>query len=128
MRKFKVTRVVEGFRDMTPSSWLKTPKKKKKDKVDKFANFDYNSQFPDTAKGAWAALTKIASKEWLDKLDRKAIYMDPEVHGVWGIDMVNKKTGKKGMVVVYLKGYKEPFGDLRKYNDFEYEPDLDDDV
>jgi hypothetical protein len=43
------------------------------------------------------------------------IHADPQVEGVWAIDSM--KTGSR--VIVYLGGYKDPWGEPRMFNDFE---------
>ena len=43
------------------------------------------------------------------------IHADPQVVGVWAVDSM--KTGSR--VIVYLGGYKDPWGEIREGNDFE---------
>jgi hypothetical protein len=43
------------------------------------------------------------------------IHADPQVDGVWAVDSF--KTGSR--IIVYLGGYKDPFGHVRPFNDFE---------
>jgi hypothetical protein len=43
------------------------------------------------------------------------IHADPQVDGVWAVDSF--KTGSR--IIVYLGGYKDPWGQVRPFNDFE---------
>jgi hypothetical protein len=75
--------------------------------------FQGDKKFPDTAQGAKAALammTDMVSKE----LDQFLFFPDPSVDGVWGADNPNGTR-----IIIYLAGYKTPFGKSRKHNDFE---------
>lgn len=74
--------------------------------------------YPDNAKGA-----KLFAMDQIDsaflqnelQLDGASISPDPNVEGVWLIE--NDDTGFA--VVIYMAGYKDPQGSIRKMNDFE---------
>ena len=44
------------------------------------------------------------------------VEIDPVVHGVWRVWLADGRG-----VIVWLKGYPDPFGKIRTYNDFEVE-------
>jgi len=76
-------------------------------------------QFPDSKQGIISFLKdpKEVQQSFTKKIDLDTckIFPDPSVAGVWGVDSM--KTGNR--IVIYLGGYKDPFGDLRNHNDFE---------
>lgn len=74
--------------------------------------------FPDTAEGAKAALMSMAI--YKDK-DLGGVIADPWVEGVWKVMHTAKATKKYGTTasIVYLAGYKNPWGEIRQDNDFE---------
>ena len=59
----------------------------------------------------------MANKGFLKDFDLKSakVKRDHSVDGVWAIDSL--KSGIR--VIVYLAGYKDPYGDKRELNDFE---------
>jgi hypothetical protein len=69
-------------------------------------------KYPDTAAGAIAFLKDESTLD-LKGAKGKA---DPSVAGVW---QITTNSGQR--TIVYLAGYKDPFGKLRSYNDFETE-------
>jgi hypothetical protein len=71
------------------------------------------TKYPDTAKGAIQCLRD--DSRGLNLTGAKA-FPDPSVEGVWAVDM---KDGRRA--IVYLAGYRDPWGEPRKYNDFEVE-------
>jgi hypothetical protein len=78
-------------------------------------------QYPDTPKGATQAFKDLAMMD--NELDPK-IYnaeykgqkpiIDPKIEGVW---MFKSKKNSSEVVVLYLKGYEDPYGKLRKENE-----------
>jgi hypothetical protein len=66
-------------------------------------------RWPDTAAGAIAALGTLSVHTVTGATARP----DPVVEGVWLV------THKAGQSIVYLAGYHEPLGNVRKINDFE---------
>jgi len=80
---------------------------------------DYNKIYPDTAEGALLAFKSLAKTPKYD-LSNIKIKPDPEVQGVWLItfEKFNKNTNSNS-VIVYMRGYKEPGGEIRQYNDYE---------
>lgn len=76
-------------------------------------------RFPDTAQGAVDYLKSDSQPGFLRELGIGKPYtkirQDPSVEGVWAID--NYRDGIR--VVVYLGGYKDPWGKTREYGDFE---------
>lgn len=68
-------------------------------------------QYPDSAQGAVQALRDGTGAE----LEGATAIPDPQVEGVWLV------THSEGRAVVYLPGYKNPWGDVREYLDFEEE-------
>jgi len=66
--------------------------------------------YPDTREGAFRFLTDC----FLEPIKRPIqIIVDPQVDGVW------KAENEDFIAIVYLKGYKTPFGNIREYNDLE---------
>lgn len=68
--------------------------------------------YPDTRAGALGALAWMSNL----KLRGARAFPDPVVEGVWGVDL---KDGRRA--IVYLAGYKDPWGTRRTHNDFEVE-------
>ena len=68
--------------------------------------------YPDTPDGAIACLKELSILD----LDHASAVPDPVVDGVWLVKLAN---GVK--VIVYLAGYKDPFGKIRQIDDFEVE-------
>lgn len=67
--------------------------------------------YPDTELGVIEFV-----QEFFDpsiNLKQPKIEPDPEIQGVWKVETDSYRA------IVYLKGYKEPFGNIREYNDFE---------
>jgi len=81
------------------------------------APMPYDSQFHDTAQGAIAFLRADSTHD----LTRATAIPDPEVAGVWLVDLHVPDPADHDAVevIVYLKGYPDPWGDLRAHNDFE---------
>lgn len=76
-------------------------------------------KYPDSSTGAIQSL-----KEQSDfNTEGATAIPDPSVEGVWMVTMPKEKNseGKALRAIVYLAGYKEPFGSIRKHNDFESE-------
>jgi hypothetical protein len=69
--------------------------------------------YPDTAKGAVAYLRADST---LDLTNAKA-QPDPSVEGVWKITTPNDVSVE--FAIVYLCGYRDPFGNVRELDDFE---------
>jgi len=69
--------------------------------------------YPDTAKGAEAMLrdesTYFSNGETVVRARP-----DPEVQGVWEVI-----TSANVRCIAYLAGYKDPWGNVRQFNDFE---------
>lgn len=84
-------------------------------KINEIANDKpWNNVFPDTGAGAIAALEAMTD---LDLKGAKVI-PDPKVDGVWMVIHNGHKA------IVYLKGYKNPLGNVRDHNDFESEDEF----
>lgn len=75
----------------------------------------WDQTFPDSSDGAKVAL-KVMSSFDPRKISRASIEPDPSVAGVWVIYDVGD-SGEDA--IVYLKGYKDPYGTIRGENDFE---------
>ena len=69
--------------------------------------------FPDTANGAIDYLKKNATIE----MKGAKAFADPQVDGVWKV--THPHDEKYEYSIVYLKGYREPLGNIRRENDFE---------
>lgn len=73
---------------------------------------------PDSEQGAKTALAdmSIIKKEQMGEASA-----DPAVEGVWKVTLNERGRKKHGIdfCIVYLAGYKDPFGDVREVNDFE---------
>ena len=82
-------------------------------------------QYDDNARGAIQALGDMSIWD-VSKAKAKP---DPQVDGVWMVTNISQKSSApgfpdhniKGRAIVYLAGYKDPHGDIRKDNDFEDE-------
>lgn len=70
--------------------------------------------YPDTEQGAFEFLAKESTHD--PKTFLKAI-PDPAIEGVW--EVTRKDVGNGIASIIYMAGYKDPFGNIRKYNDFE---------
>lgn len=68
--------------------------------------------FLDNERGAIDALNYLS--EGIN-LENASAIPDPQVEGVWKVFTPNFECDW----IVYLKGYKEPFGNIREHNDFE---------
>ena len=76
-----------------------------------------SEHYEDSKEGVLRFTQFEMDKRLVAKLDLPncKIHRDPEVEGVWAIDNVEKNI----RVVVYMAGYREPFGNIRDMNDFE---------
>ena len=79
--------------------------------------FEAEKQYDDNARGAIQALGDMSVWD-VSKAKAKP---DPQVDGVWMVTNILQKGGTGGRAIVYLAGYKDPYGDVRKENDFEDE-------
>lgn len=77
--------------------------------------YDWDDIFPNTPEGAIECL-KVQST--YNVKGANAI-PDPAVDGVWLIKMDPKLNEYGHEAVVYMKGYRESFGEIREINDFE---------
>jgi hypothetical protein len=80
--------------------------------------------YPDTSEGALQYLRADCSLD----LSRATARPDPQVYGVWLVDLhvTDPQLGQEVEVLVYLAGYPDPCGDARPHNDFEcgcHDPD-----
>ena len=84
-------------------------------------NDPFQKQYPDTAAGARQALLDMSHFTLAD-LQGSSTYPDNQVAGVWMVEHLNSVIEPEAVAsIVYLKGYKEPFGNVREMNDFETE-------
>jgi hypothetical protein len=74
------------------------------------------TKYPDSVKGAVGYLMHAAPS--LDYSNIGAI-PDPFVKGVWKVDNIGTNLGFAVEAVVYLAGYLDSFGRLRKHNTHE---------
>lgn len=81
--------------------------------------YEWDKVFPDTHKGAIDCLK--AQSQGITFTKATAI-PDPQVNGVWKVLLPahDKKTedGRPAFAIVYMKGHKDPFGQVRETNDF----------
>lgn len=78
--------------------------------------------YTDSAKGAIEMLGTDSSWD----VSKAKAQADPEVEGVWLVtNIFDKHDRNKGRAIVYLAGYKDPYGRIRAYNDFEDEEFFD---
>jgi hypothetical protein len=87
---------------------------------------DHERVHPDTADGALAYLRGDCSLD----LSRATARPDPQVAGVWLVDLhvPDPQVGQEVQVLVYLRGYADPWGNNREHNDFEccvHDPDYE---
>jgi len=71
-------------------------------------------KYPDSVAGVKSYLKDDAAKYLVNQLDTAKFTADPSVEGVWAVDF---KDGTRA--IVYLAGYRDPFGNIRDHNDFE---------
>ncbi len=71
-------------------------------------------KYPDSAEGAIACLTELSTY----KTKGATVRPDPSVQGVWQVTMPAEQ-GRRA--IVYLAGYRDPWGKVRPNNDFESE-------
>lgn len=69
-------------------------------------------RYPDTRAGAVQYLRDDSSLD-MRQTNIRSVRPDPQVDGVWEVMLSDRQ------VIVYLAGYKEPFGRTRTENDFE---------
>lgn len=74
-----------------------------------------DKKYDDTAAGAIEALTELSSYNTTNAYARP----DPSVRGVWLVTCPENKKHNAKQFIVYLKGYKDPLGQIREVNDFE---------
>ena len=68
------------------------------------------ANYRDTAEGAIEYLRDESSLD----LDGATAQPDPYIQGVWKVTLRDRTYA-----IVYLAGYKDPFGKVRAHNDFE---------
>lgn len=73
--------------------------------------------YPDTADG-FLAMLNADSMLTLRRADCRVIEADPQVAGVWRLELLKPQHGVVE-VIGYLAGYPDPFGRTRTDNDFE---------
>ena len=73
--------------------------------------------YADNKQGALRCVADSYQKSFIKELDLDTckVFADPYVAGVWCIDSM--KSGHR--VVIYLEGYKDSWGDVRKSTDME---------
>jgi hypothetical protein len=71
-------------------------------------------QYPDTSAGALAYLGEDSTLD----LEGATARPDPAVEGVWEVTMP-AENGRRA--IVYLAGFRTPWGEARLWNDFEVE-------
>lgn len=69
-----------------------------------------NGVYPDTKEGVLEYLKTDSSLD----LEDATVVPDSAVEGVWAVDLPDGSR-----TIVYLAGYKNPFGEVRELNDFE---------
>lgn len=75
-------------------------------------------KYPDTLAGAKQMLKDDSTLDH-DMIDAAKGRPDPAVKGVWALYGVSDDEFEGPDAVVYLKGYPDPYGKDREYNDFE---------
>lgn len=69
-------------------------------------------KYPDTRLGVLKYLREASSHD-LRASNIRSIRPDPQVDGVWEVMLPNYQ------IIVYLAGYREPSGRIRRFDDFE---------
>lgn len=88
----------------------------------KKAKFNPVKRYCDTVEGCKMFVARETVYVTTTDTDYKP---DPAVEGVWLVKnlVVNKKKGKfappTSGIILYMKGYKDPFGNIRETDDFE---------
>lgn len=73
-------------------------------------------KYPDTLAGAVACLREEST---LVLADEPTGQPDPQVEGVWLVNLDEDANDGNNAAIVYLGGYADPWGNLREDNDFE---------
>lgn len=84
-------------------------------------------RFPDTSAGAVECLLSMADTS-IKANNIRAAYPDPQVDGVWEILFKTPILGGDTKAIVYMAGYREPNGEIRRDNDFETGTELDEET
>jgi hypothetical protein len=74
--------------------------------------------YPDTKEGVIDCLKEMSNLTANDFKHARYI-PDPEVQGVWKVDCSATVKHEDHTLIVYLAGYPNPWGNIRKMNDFE---------
>lgn len=75
-----------------------------------------DKKYPDSKEGAVQMLRDDTRLKLSDKPRGRS---DPYVEGVWLISLDPTENDGNDCVIVYLAGYRDPFGRIRERNDFE---------
>ena len=75
--------------------------------------------YPDTSHGAISMLIEESTIDMTDSTAKP----DPIVCGVWEVKHPNDDEGHRS--IVYLAGYKDPWGKTREHNDWETESNVE---
>lgn len=76
-------------------------------------------KYNDTKEGALSCLRDESTIELPDDNNKIVVEPDPHVEGVWKVDIDPKINDGDNIVIVYLSGFKDPFGVIREFNDWE---------
>jgi hypothetical protein len=79
-------------------------------------DFPVEKQFPDTAQGAIDALLDMSV---FKREEVTGAIPDPSVEGVWLVRLKLKWDPDTNGAIVFLAGYRDPWGQVRAHNDFE---------
>ncbi len=76
-------------------------------------------KYNDTKEGALNCLRDESTIELPDDNNKIVVEPDPCVEGVWKVNLDPNWNDGDDTVIVYLSGFKDPFGVIREFNDWE---------
>ena len=76
-------------------------------------------KYSDTKEGVLNCLREESTIELPDDNNEIVVEPDPCVEGVWKVNLDPNWNDGDDTVIVYLSGFKDPFGDIREFNDWE---------
>ena len=80
--------------------------------------FDQEKVYPDTKTGVLNLLREETTINIPEDNDQITVEPDPEVEGVWKVDIDPKTNDGDNVVIIELAGYVDPWGRKRIVNDW----------
>ena len=82
--------------------------------------------YPDSKVGVLSLLREESTINIPEDDNQITVEADPYVAGVWKVDIDPKTNDEDNVVIVYLAGYPDPWGNKRDVNDWECGTTLED--